>query len=524
MGRTVIRTSIAGLAALLATTFAQDPAVIKIATRLVQFNVIVHDHKGPVADLKKQDFSILDHGKPRPIAVFHMDSRKSNDHVTPAPLAPNVFTNRHTLESNSTILLFDGVNTQYSDQAYARLQIIKFIERLQPADRVAIYTLGRELKVVHDFSSDTASLIEAAKALRIRISAGDDQAVHLNADSQLAAAASGRFAIAFGPMMDNLTQRASESNITRQVNQTELALIAIARYFGSVPGRKNLVWVSSGFPISIGGKDEFKTRFDAQIEDAARALMDANVAVYPVDARGLMAGPVLSPGENSQSTSFSEQEMMSLIAERTGGKAYFNANDLHGSIRRALDDSDVTYTLGFYLPEGEMDSKFHDIKIAVARKGVSVRARKGYIAYGDTTKSEGSREIAMKQVLAAGLDATGLPVTVRIDRTAKPNAIQVTAIIDPHSLIFTPKDGQFVDAVDLVIAQQAADGRNIKVASELLSIAFTAERYKQIMSENLRIGRALVLTPETKMIRVMFYDRNSGLIGSVRGSANPNPQ
>ena len=207
--------------------------------------------------------------------------------------------------------------------------------------------------------------------------------------------------------------------------------------------------------------------------------------------------------------------MMTLLAERTGGRAYFNANDLQGSIRRALDDADVTYTLGFYLPEAEMDSKFHDTKITVARKGVEVRARGGYIAYGDPVKSERSREVAMKQVLAAPLDATGLPVTVRLDRT--PKGLNITAMLDPHSLSFSPKDGQYVDGVDFVIAQQGTDGNLLKVESELLSIVFSPERYKQIMQEDLQISRGMELMPGAKTIRVMFYDRNSGLVGSARG-------
>ena len=156
------------LVVMLASAVAQEGPVIKVATRLVQFNVIVQDKRGPVSDLAKQDFTIIDQGKPRPIVVFHMDSRKGHAPDNAPPLPAGTFTNQHANESNSTILLFDGLNTHYTDQSYARLQIIKFIERLQPGDRVAIYALGRELQVVHDFSSDTASLIEAARGLRVR--------------------------------------------------------------------------------------------------------------------------------------------------------------------------------------------------------------------------------------------------------------------------------------------------------------------------------------------------------------------
>jgi hypothetical protein len=212
---------------------------------------------------------------------------------------------------------------------------------------------------------------------------------------------------------------------------------------------------------------------------------------------------------------------MSLIADRTGGKAFFNANDIQASIRRALDDSEVTYTLGFYLPQDEMDSQFHETKITVTRKDVEIRTRKGYIAYEAAAQTDTSRDVVMRQVLFGSLDATALPVTVRVDRVAaQPNGLQITSMLDPKSLIFNQTDNQYLDTVDFVIAQQGADGGNLNVMAEVLHLSFTPERYKQIIGQEIRIGRAIELKPDAKMIRVMFYDRNSGLIGSARGPAN----
>ena len=71
-----------------------------------------------------------------------------------------------------------------------------------------------------------------------------------------------------------------------------------------------------------------------------------------------------------------------------------------------------------------------------------------------------------------------------------------------------------------MIAQQGADGRNLKVDAEVLNLAFTPERYRQVLAQDIQFGRSVELQPETRMIRVMFYDRSSGLIGAARGSVN----
>src|SRR6266852_719081 len=142
----------------------QEAPTLRVTTRLVQFNVIVQDKKGaPVTGLTREDFSLIDHGQPQKIAVFSEEGggarRGSAKH-----LPPNLFSNRfdqtgQPLGGSITIILFDALNTAFSDQAYAREEVLKFLRQLQPQDHVAIYTLTNRLKVLHEFTSDTASLI-----------------------------------------------------------------------------------------------------------------------------------------------------------------------------------------------------------------------------------------------------------------------------------------------------------------------------------------------------------------------------
>ncbi len=146
---------------------AQDASVIRVTTRMVEVNVIVRDLHGPVAGLTKDDFRILDKGKLQKIAFF---SANTIQHAPPAPRQPSarpttVFTNRPAVSvenpSSVTVVLLDGLNTRIQDQVYAKQQFIRFLGQIKPDDHVAVYTLGNGLKVLHDFSSDSRSLLNA---------------------------------------------------------------------------------------------------------------------------------------------------------------------------------------------------------------------------------------------------------------------------------------------------------------------------------------------------------------------------
>src|SRR5580693_9075565 len=158
-----------GLASLLtAQNQAPTPAtpVIKMTTRQVQVNVVVRDKKGhPVEDLKREDFVLLDQGKPQEIRYFSVE--KSESPEPPPALPPGVFSNRMVaagpghaaaLPNSLTVILLDGLNTRYADRNQARTGVVKFVAALKPGDRVAVYTLANQLRVLHDFTTDIAVL------------------------------------------------------------------------------------------------------------------------------------------------------------------------------------------------------------------------------------------------------------------------------------------------------------------------------------------------------------------------------
>jgi VWFA-related protein len=185
--------------------------------------------------------------------------------------------------------------------------------------------------------------------------------------------------------------------------RTLAALEAIANHVAGLPGRKNLLWLSGGFPFTLGVdpiSDIFRERrtFFEEAQRAARAVSDAGVAIYPVDVRTRLTPVAVQDALKSSASPNAirrgrpitplDQNLDTLehLADQTGGRAFINTNNFRAAITQAVQDAQVTYTLGFY-PDGEPDGKFHELKVSVDRHGLNVRHRKGYLALADMPPS-----------------------------------------------------------------------------------------------------------------------------------------
>src|SRR5262249_18719723 len=145
-----------------------EPPTLHVDARLVQISVIVRDRNGVVPNLTKNDFAIFDQGKEQAVAFFNPPNAKAE---RPGPsLPPGIFSNRSPEGkdslTNATVILIDLLNTRIENQAYAKAQLLKFLKTLGTKNRLAIYVLGRGLKVLHDFTDNPARLERALAQLR----------------------------------------------------------------------------------------------------------------------------------------------------------------------------------------------------------------------------------------------------------------------------------------------------------------------------------------------------------------------
>lgn len=292
------------LPALLSAQTGGQPLTLRTETRAVQINVVALDKAGdPIRDLHASDFSIFDNDRPRPVQFFEF----AGGAATATPREPG-----------STAIVLDALNTGFADQSYLRDQALKAIERMPLDESVAVLALTPALKM--QFFTRDRRLLRAA--------------------------------------IENFQPMMPPYGLKRRVQVTLAALKTLADRMSKFSGRKSIVWITAGFlPMRS---------YNAAIDATLRKINAADVAVYPVDARGLTLG---------NGNIF---DSMNRIAETTGGRAYYNGNDVAHSIEDAAADSKTAYVIGFYLSDGDRDQRFHTLKVEVDRSGASLRYRRGY--------------------------------------------------------------------------------------------------------------------------------------------------
>ena len=401
------------------------------------------------------------------------------------------------------------------------------------------------MRILHDFTQDQASLTRALERYR------NSTSTQL-ANSQPEPTADILQSPALpGPPNPNLPDNVDlvsqileplqEYSIDRRVAITLSAMHAIANRMAGVPGRKNLIWISSAFPLNLGfdrsglsGGGQRLNTYAGPMKDAAQAIDHANVAVYPVDARGLLVSnavrtemPALRNQTGLGQTSnmptpedmagTREIETMQLLADWTGGKAFYNSNDIHGAVKQATEDAEVTYTLGFYAEEKDLDGSYRELKVKVARKGTDVRYRKGYFATPLTAVDSQPAGEILKNALYGPADATGLGLTASLTPDAAHAGSFILALgMDMQNLSLAAKNNRWADMLNFVIAQQAASGAVLDAVQNSIKIDVTDENRDRLLKEGLTLKVAITPAPGLGQIRVAVMDQATGNVGSLR--------
>lgn len=298
------------------------------------------------------------------------------------------------------------------------------------------------------------------------------------------------------------------------------ALESIARHLAGVRGRKNLIWVSAGFPL-----DAFdyrgRTR-TTEISRATRALNDANVAIYTVDARGLIgafSSPASAPIQSFaklSSVTTDQEDILRSVAEQTGARSFLNTNDINGAVRRAVDDSRLTYVLGYYPSNDRSDGRFHQVRVKVNRPGLEVRHREGYYAVPTQKQAHAQRSGALLTAVQSPLDASGLAFTVRIDPTGtKPSEARLTLRLNPGSIALDQRGDAWTGAVDVIVAQVRADGTAVRSFDSTIDVGVSSDRLPQITRDGFSIVSTVSVLPDAEQLRIVIRDVRTGNIGAV---------
>jgi VWFA-related protein len=414
---------------------------IKAQAKLVVVDVVVTDKDHhPVHDLKQSDFTILEGGKPQTVNSFeeHKALTAADAAKFPPlpPMPPGVFTNYVPTPVNKAvnILLLDALNTPMSDQSYVRQQLLAYLKSARPGTNTAVFGLSTKLVMLQGFTSNpeilktvvTKSMSGASVLLDDQVGGGGMPDNASDANDAMGDPLPADVVASMQTFMD--IQQSFQ--LMLRARYTLDAMNVLARYLSSIPGRKNLIWFSGSFPLDImpdtvdGASDPFAAVADAEDEyrETTNLLARAQVAVYPIDARGLMTSPTMSAATSGAkyarnpkamandeqkffNSSTSEHDTMNRMADDTGGHAYYNTNGLTGAVEQAIDNGSNYYTIAYSPTNNVWKGDFRKIQVQLARQGLTLEYRHGYYADDPNSKTSAVETDPLKTAVdAAGFN------------------------------------------------------------------------------------------------------------------------
>jgi VWFA-related protein len=379
---------------------AQSPAAVptlKAKAKIVVIDVVVTDKQAkPVKELQASDFTVAENGAPQTISHFEAHTSLSAEDtakIAAMPkLEPNIFTNYSPVPANGplTVLVFDALNTKMNYQAVVLQQMQKYLATPHPGVRMELFVFNTELRLLQGFTFDQG-LLRAALANR----KSAPQASMLTNRPLSNDTGISRVASNYGQMKGADVQPgdpidypdlAAIQLLDRQLSTLQ-AMNALARYMGGLPGRKNLLWFSASFPISL-----VSPGIAAKLHETMALLARNQVAVYPIGAGGFDGGcraaSVACPTDT-----------MKTMAEDTGGKVFAGSNDIAAEVEQAVDHGSNYYTLTYTPANHDWKGEFRKVDVKLAQKGYTLAYRPGYYAE-DVDKTDRKVEAKADEVAA----------------------------------------------------------------------------------------------------------------------------
>ena len=510
----------------------------KTRAELVTVPVVVTYKNGlHVLGLKKEDFTLLEDGKPQKLANLEEVEKTSGPAKAPAA-QPGQFSNLQVEDNRPkqlTLIVLDKLNTPIEYQSFAQQQMLKYLnDSVNTHQLTSLFVITRDgMRVVYDFTDDPQLLVAALAKVKVEKNLVDEaseeaipKASGNSLDSQIAKMAE---------KQHEADQRLESQERTTSIDTTLRSMQQIAQYCAGIPGRKAMLWASAGFPFSVneadlsiniaGVKAASLSDFSEKYRKTWRALEQAQVSVYPVDVRGLLDPTmpdisIRSPRDDAYGHDVWKQVetigTFQEFARATGGRAFFNGNDLAGAFLKASEDNAAYYVLSYYLDRAAKKSGWHKLAVKVRRGGVQVRARSGFFLDQNTAKHAEYTELQL--ALDSPLNSTAIAVTGKWQQA-------VSAADGKRRVVFLltmPANFAQIDADDNnhVILEFAAiarteDGSRAGETSKTMDGHLEPETAAQIRNHGMDYRGALTLPPGNYTVHFAVEDRLSGRIGSV---------
>jgi len=504
----------------------QDNYVFKANAELVLTNVVARDAKTGelVRELKQEDFTVLENGKRQQISTFDFQSVDMATPLTEAtvsglaegvngagPKAAVVARPEDLRNHRLIVMFFDLTSMQPEDLDRCVKAARDFLtNKMQPADLVALVSLGDTLKVDQDFTADKAVLSNEVGIYNGTEGQGFAQGATANANQA----------------EDTTGYTPDESEYNDLNTDRELfALRAIAKSLEKISVKKSLLYFSGG--ISRDGIEN-----QASLRAATNAAVRANLSIYSVDTRGLQAispvgdasvGSTRGSGAfngaaltNYMNQNFASQEVMATLSSDTGGKAFFDSNDFAPAFAQVQKDTSAYYAIGFHSSNPARDGKYRKLAIKVNRPGVKLEYRQGYYAPADFKHAgREDRERELEEQLTSDLPATDMAVYLdamyfRLDEN---RFFVPVSLIVPGSQIPFVKGGD-KDKASLDVIGEVIDEVKRPIGNARETVKLNLDPTLQARQKNIQYTTSFNLPPGKYHFKFVVRENQTGRMGS----------
>jgi VWFA-related protein len=522
-------------------TPAQGVATFRATARLVVQTVTVKDKDGHLVEgLTAKDFTVTEDGEPQKVSFAEFQRLSTTPSATPGtpsaePLAPAptpiapppagaVAPTTDTKITASApgdipfrdkrllVLYFDLTSMPTQDLQRAYNAARKFITtQMTPADLIAVIAFqGGGVRVKQNFTDAKDQLLDVVQ----RLAFGQD------ADGGMPST------LEEGTAFGQDDAEFAILNTDRQLSALQTAVEMLR----PLPDQKALVYFASGLKLS--GVDN-----QAQLRATTNAALRANVSIFPVDARGLVAtsplgdatrasaggiamfsgqaaGAAMSGFQRSQDTMFS-------LAKDTGGKAMLDYNDLSLGIVQAAQALTSYYIVGFYSPHTALDGKFHRVHITVTGlQAADVSYRQGYYADKEFAKfNEVDKERQLDEALRLENPVTDLTIAMELNYFQLNRAeyfIPVNVKIPGSELALARRRGAARTTIDFITEVKDDLGNTMQNVRDIADIKLSDETAAQLATHPIQYETGFTLLPGQYVLKFLARDAETGHIGTYQ--------
>ncbi len=471
---------------------------LHVTSSLVFLDVTVLDKKGHpvVTGLTKDDFTITEDKKPQRIFSFeqpdvHIINRKSSDE-NPDGKAP------------VTILVLDLLNSRFEDFAYIRYSMRRFLlaQPQQLASPAEMLVVGNEsLDMLQGYTRSRASLLYALDHLPPAL-----PYKHMN----------GAF-------------------FWERFSQSIDALQQIALQNKGIPGRKNIIWVGHGGPSLELDTTAFSPKAAEEVREythlTTNLLVDARISLFviypglPVTQRSpfVQAGFPLSAMEAQMvigdNDPFSGDISFGLLSNETGGKLFYNRNDVDAEIQRSAQLGANYYTLTYQPENVDPNGKFRRVRVALRDSSLRVITKAGYYAPNEKAVINVRQQqmIKLSEAVQAAIPFNSLSVNLTsVVRHPDSRTAEFTVMLHSRNLDFLPTEDR-KESVPLIVAAASLNNDRYILASRVARTTLQAPSQDLAILPTVATRLKLVVPypKRTRTIRVVVEDQNGGRIGTA---------